>query len=148
MPLSRRVPVALPPLIADKELDFEISTEPARVRTHDWMLRELSRNLLHNAIRHSPDNGALSVQLVAQAGSVTLVIRDSGGGISQELRSRLFQPFSAGESRSGSGLGLAICHEIVQALAGSISLENREQQGRITGLDTTVRLPQPSPLTV
>ena len=146
----REVALDLSPLIAAKELDFEISTEPARVRTHDWMLRELSRNLLHNAIRHSPDNGALSVQLVAQAGSVTLVIRDSGGGISQELRSRLFQPFSAGESRSGSGLGLAICHEIVQALAGSISLENREQQGRITGLDTTVRLPQaqPSPLTV
>ena len=145
----REVALDVSPLIAAKELDFEISTEPALVRTHDWMLRELSRNLLHNAIKHSPANGALTVHLRVQAGCFTLLIRDSGSGISQELRSRLFQPFSAGESHSGSGLGLAICHEIVQALAGSISLENRTQQGRITGLDTTVRLPQaqPDPLT-
>jgi two-component system sensor histidine kinase TctE len=141
----REVALDLSPLMADKELDFEISTEPARVRTHDWMLRELSRNLLHNAIKHSPENASLAVHLSVQAGGFTLLIRDSGSGISEELRSRLFQPFSAGESHSGSGLGLAICHEIVQALAGSISLENRVQQGHITGLDTTVRLPQAQP---
>jgi two-component system sensor histidine kinase TctE len=129
------------PLIAAKDLDFEISTAPALLRTHDWMLRELSRNLLHNAIRHSPVQGALSVQLISDSRSVALVIRDSGPGISAELRERLFQPFSAGETRSGSGLGLAICHEIVLALGGSIQLDNREVQGRIEGLDTTVRLP-------
>jgi two-component system sensor histidine kinase TctE len=59
------------------------------------------------------------------------------------LRQRLFQPFSAGETRAGagSGLGLAICLEITQALGGSISLDNRFEQGRITGLEATVRLP-------
>jgi two-component system sensor histidine kinase TctE len=43
--------------------------------------------------------------------------------------------------RQGSGLGLAICREITQALGGSITLENREDHGRIAGLDATVRLP-------
>ena len=137
----REVALDVSPLIAAKDLDFEISTVPALLRTHDWMLRELSRNLLHNAIRHSPVQGALSVQLNSDTHTVTLVIRDSGPGISAELRERLFQPFSAGETRSGSGLGLAICHEIVLALGGSIQLDNRELDGHIEGLDTTVRLP-------
>ncbi len=44
----------LSPLIAEKDLDFEIATAPAPVQAHEWMLRELTRNLLHNAIRHSP----------------------------------------------------------------------------------------------
>ena len=44
-------------------------------------------------------------------------------------------------SRSGSGLGLAICHDIVLSLGGQIELVNREQAGRITGLDAVVRLP-------
>ncbi len=137
----REVALDVSPLLAAKDLDFEISTAPSLIRTHDWMLRELSRNLLHNAIRYTPAHGTLAVQLVCDARCAALVISDSGPGISPELRARLFQPFSAGETRSGSGLGLAICHEIVQALDGNISLDNREAHGRINGLDTTVRLP-------
>ncbi|MEO8121442.1 MAG: sensor histidine kinase N-terminal domain-containing protein [Rhodoferax sp.] len=137
----REVALDLSPLIAAKDIDFEISTAPSLIRTHDWMLRELSRNLLHNAIRFTPANGTLTVQLLSDARFAALVIGDSGPGISAELRTRLFQPFSAGEARSGSGLGLAICHEIVQALGGSISLDNREAHGHLSGLDTTVRLP-------
>jgi two-component system sensor histidine kinase TctE len=129
------------PLIAEKDLDFEISTEAAWMRTHDWMLRELSRNLLHNAIVHTPGNGTLSVRLTCDADRASLVISDSGPGISAELRERLFQPFSSGEVRSGSGLGLAISHEIVQALGGSIKLINRESVSGVSGLDSHVELP-------
>ena len=139
--ILREVALDVSPLIAAKTLDFEIATQPAPIATHDWMLRELSRNLLHNAIRYTPNLGALKVALRVDAQQAVLVISDSGPGISEELRQRLFQPFSAGEARTGSGLGLAICLEIVQTLRGSISLENRFEQGRITGLETTVRLP-------
>ena len=137
----REVALDVSPLIAAKDIDFEITTVTAEVRTHDWMLRELSRNLLHNAIKYTPANGSLSVRLLCDSVFAALVISDSGPGISPELRARLFQPFSAGESRSGSGLGLAICHEIVLALGGSISLDNHERDGVITGLDSTARLP-------
>ena len=139
--ILREVALDVSPLIAAKSLDFEISTHPAPITTHDWMLRELSRNLLHNATQYTPEGGALKVTLQADAQQVTLLISDSGPGISDELRQRLFQPFSAGAARSGSGLGLAICLEIVQALQGSISLDNRFEEGHLTGLDTTVRLP-------
>ncbi len=139
--LVRSVALELSPLIAAKDLDFDITTQAAPVRSHEWMLRELARNLLHNAIKHSPLNGALSVRVVTDATSVALTIADNGPGVTAELQTRLFQPFSAGDQHSGSGLGLAICREITQALGGSISLENREDHGRIAGLDATVRLP-------
>jgi two-component system sensor histidine kinase TctE len=141
----RDVALDVSPLIAAKNLDFEISTMPAPVRTHDWMLRELARNLLHNAIRYTPEHGTLAVRLHAEAGCAVLVISDSGPGISPELRQRLFQPFSAGEARSGSGLGLSICHEIVQALGGSLQLDNRVEMDHISGLDSTARLPLSPP---
>jgi two-component system sensor histidine kinase TctE len=139
--IVRAVALDLAPLIAEKELDFDIETTPASVRAHEWMLGELCRNLLHNAIKHSQRCGALSVRLVTDSQYLALTVSDSGPGISGELAARLYQPFSAGNVRHGSGLGLAICREITQALGGSVTLENREDHGRITGLDATVRLP-------
>ena len=137
----RSVALELSPLIAERNLDFGIDTRPAPVRAHDWMLRELTRNLLHNAIRHGREGGSLSVRLVTDPRSLALTISDSGPGIATELRQRLFQPFAAGDVRSGSGLGLVICAEIVRALDGGIVLENRERHGQVEGLDATVRLP-------
>jgi len=139
--IVRSVALELSPLIADADLDFEIATRTAPVRSHEWMLSELTRNLLHNAIKHTPAGGALSIRMLTDANSVALTFADSGPGIADGLRARLFQPFSPGDARSGSGLGLAICHEIVRALGGIISLENRAARGRILGLDATVRLP-------
>ena len=137
----REVALDLSPLIAQGDLDFGISTQAAPIRAHAWMLRELCRNLLHNAIRHAPPHTELSVTLQAQDGAALLTIADAGAGIDDELATRLFQPFSAGDVRQGSGLGLAICHEIVQALGGSIVLTNRRQGARVQGLDAVVRLP-------
>jgi len=137
----RSIALELSPLIAEKDLDFGIATQPAPVRSHEWMLRELSRNLLHNAIRHSPPHGLLAVRVVADSNAVALTIADAGPGVTAALQARLFQPFSAGDARSGSGLGLAICQEIAHALGGTITLENREAHGHIEGLDATVRLP-------
>jgi two-component system, OmpR family, sensor histidine kinase TctE len=137
----RAMALELSPLIADKDIDFEIATQPAPVRAHEWMLRELARNLLHNAVKHTPTGGALAVRVLADERTAALVVSDSGPGIPAELQARLFQPFSAGDVRSGSGLGLAICQEIVRALGGTIQLENREKDRATAGLDATVRLP-------
>jgi len=135
--------------VADKALDFELAVdEPVPVRAHQWMLQELTRNLLHNAIKQSPPGAALSVAVRAEGADAVLVVSDGGPGISPELRQRLFAPFSAGSTSSGSGLGLAICREIVLALDGHISLDNRTEpdgSGRIVGLDAVVRLPLASP---
>ncbi|QHE86804.1 sensor histidine kinase [Hydrogenophaga sp. BPS33] len=141
----RAVALDLSALIADRSLDFAIDTQTTPVRAHEWALRELSRNLLHNAIKNTPRGSALSVSLVADGHNAVLTVRDSGPGISAALRERLFQPFATEQNQapslSGSGLGLAICREIVASLQGEIALENRTLQGRVVGLDAIVRLP-------
>jgi len=105
------------------------------------MAGELTRNLLHNTIRHAPQGGTLTVRVVVDSGWVALSISDSGQGIPAEPTARLYEPFSAENIHQGSSLGLAICREITQALGGSISLENRLGHGWVMGLDATVRLP-------
>ncbi len=141
----RAVALDLSALIAERSLDFSLDTGPAPVQAHEWALRELSRNLLHNAIKNTPVGSRLAVSLVTDGHTAALTVSDDGPGISIALRERLFQPFatdhSRGPSLSGSGLGLAICREIVNSLRGSIDLENRVQQGQVRGLDATVRLP-------
>ena len=142
---TRAVALDLAPLLADQGLDFSIDTVPAPVQAHAWALRELVRNLLHNAIKHCPPGGALSVHLVTDGRHAALTVADSGPGLSGAQRERLFEPFSAHpgatDLRSGSGLGLAICHEIVDSLGGTLALDNREAHGRVAGLDAIVRLP-------
>ena len=139
--IVRAVALDVSALIAEARLEFDIETVPVRIRGHEWALRELTRNLLHNAIRHTPAGGQLAVRLVADSRAAALTVADSGPGLAPEMRDRLFQPFSAGGPRPGSGLGLAICLEIVQSLGGQIELNNRLVGTRTTGLDAIVRLP-------
>ncbi len=153
--LVREVTLDLAPLVADKELDFELRADtPTWVRGHDWMLRELTRNLLHNAIRATPEGAALAVEVAevavevapvtaAESGPVArLSIRDSGPGISAAQREHLFEPFHTGHPSTGSGLGLNICREVCTRLGGQIRLLNRHaKDGRLTGLEARVDLP-------
>jgi len=141
----RAVALDVSPLIAEKDIDFELVTLPCSVHAHDWMLRELTRNLLHNAARHTPVGGQLSVRIQPVGDNAQLVVADTGNGISEDMRQRLFQPFATGDTKSGTGLGLTIAREIVQALDGSIQLNNRLEGGRIVGLDACITLPLNNP---
>lgn len=133
----RAVALDLSALVVEHGLDFEINTCAAPVKSHEWALRELTRNLLHNAIRHSPHGGSLQVRLEPLGLCYQLVISDAGPGVDPHLHSQLFQPFVSA-TPGGSGLGLAICHEIVQSLNGQIALHNRAGGG----LDAVVSLPR------
>ncbi|QTN29263.1 sensor histidine kinase N-terminal domain-containing protein [Rhodoferax sp. AJA081-3] len=141
----RAVALDVSPLIAEKDIDFELVTLPCSIHAHDWMLRELTRNLLHNAARHTPTGGQLSVRIQPVGDNAQLVVADTGSGISEDMRQRLFQPFATGDTKSGTGLGLTIAREIVQALDGSIQLNNRLEGGRIVGLDACITLPLNNP---
>ncbi len=142
---TRAVALDLAPLIAERRLDFSLDAETAPVRAHEWALRELTRNLLHNALKFTPDESRLALRVECTERQAVLTVSDSGPGISAVQRQHLFQPFTAGlgadSPQRGSGLGLAICNEIVATLGGSITLDNRSGGTTPPGLDATVRLP-------
>jgi len=153
----RQVALDTSALMGQRHIDFGLQLPPAPVwvHAHEWALRELTRNLLHNAIRYSPVHGVLDVALRVDGtdspggmadqpgGTAALVITDHGPGIPASLRPHLFQPFARGrpDDGQGTGLGLAICHGLVLALGGGLSLDNREVAGQVDGLDAVVRLP-------
>lgn len=145
--IVRTLALDMSPLIAEKDIDFELVAIPCRVLAHDWMLRELARNLLHNAIRHTPPHGSLAVHVVTDASMGVLRISDSGPGISEALRKRLFQPFATANDRTGTGLGLTIAREIALSLHGTIQMTHRMNAGHMQGLDVVVHIPLHQPPT-
>jgi len=158
MDLVQALALELAPLWVDKQVECDIRLDDVgRLNAPDWALRELVRNLLHNAIKASPPSGSLNVVLrqASAPPAVTadeqigaeLLISDEGPGLDDEAPQWLFQPFAhrpqAGQE--GTGLGLAICHDIVTTLGGEIQLTNRVHNGRTVGLDARVWLPLDEP---
>jgi signal transduction histidine kinase len=90
---------------------------------------QIITNLLSNAFRWTPDGGRIDVALSQANGSVSVAVRDSGPGIRQEHRERIFRPFWSEDKGGGTGLGLAIANELAHALGGQILLDTAVGEG-------------------
>ncbi len=91
-------------------------------------LTRVLRNLLENAVAHSPDGETVTLEISAEPRKVMLALSDHGIGIPTEDQPHVFQPFfrgtvSQGNNRSGAGLGLAIARGIIEAHGGTICLD-------------------------
>lgn len=101
-------------------------------------LQELFGNLVENALQSMDRQGRLRVEAVADGGGVVVRIADTGPGIPEKVRERIFESFfTTRPTGQGTGLGLAICRRIAEAHGGTIRL------GETSGEGTTfeVRLP-------
>jgi signal transduction histidine kinase len=106
-------------------------------------LRQMLMNLLANAIRHTPAAGKVQVGLAAPAGSLEISVSDSGGGIPEAERERIFERFvrlDASRGSDGAGLGLPIAQVIAEAHGGSLALARSGPSGSTF----LVRLPAPA----
>jgi signal transduction histidine kinase len=95
-------------------------------------LERVLQNLLTNAVRHTPTDGAVSLTASRDDVCLELAVTDSGEGIADDDLAKVFEPFyRADPSRSGpgAGLGLALAKRIVEALGGTIRAERREPVG-------------------
>ncbi|SDX76852.1 two-component system, OmpR family, sensor kinase [Collimonas sp. OK242] len=102
----------------------------------------LIRNLIDNAIRYTPAGGNVEVRMHAQPGLVTVEVEDSGPGIQEMERERVFDPFYRvlGSDQDGSGLGLSIVKSIVARLHGKIELLHARSSAPY-GLKVIIRIP-------
>lgn len=122
------------------DLGFEAAPAAARVRGDAFMLRELLNNLLDNAVRYTQPGGQVTVRLRQEPGRVLLTVEDSGPGIPEAERERVFERFHRvlGTGAEGCGLGLAIVREIALAHNGEVGLS-----GGASGTGTVARVTLP-----
>jgi two-component system, OmpR family, sensor histidine kinase VanS len=111
------------------------------------LLRQMTTNLVHNAIVHNtPEQGAVRIRTGLRPGTAVLTVENTGEKLSPDLVSTLTEPFRRGTERirddhGGVGLGLAIVKRIIQVHDGSLAITPRSAGG----LHITVELPAPPP---
>ena len=94
------------------------------------MIERVLTNLLDNAIRHTPANGEIDVDLAHKDGKVSVTVSDTGPGIPAEQREGLFErPFSSGGAHRGGGLGLLIVQRMLQLHHSQIRFIERAGTG-------------------
>ncbi|MCA1653149.1 MAG: HAMP domain-containing histidine kinase [Sphingomonadales bacterium] len=87
-------------------------------------------NILGNAIRHSPPDSVVTINIVAQGGRAFLTIADQGPGIAPEDQRRIFERFERlGTTEPGTGLGLAIARRLADEMGGGIHLQSAPGEG-------------------
>jgi signal transduction histidine kinase len=134
--LARDTVALLEPLADEKNQRLEVSgSEDAVVQGDPVFLRQALINVVHNAIKYSPEEAVTSIGVEHDgAGGVVISVRDSGPGIAPEHRERIFDRFyraDPGRSRDagGFGLGLSISQWAVEAHQGRISVVSVEGGG-------------------
>jgi two-component system, OmpR family, sensor kinase len=129
-----------------KHIDIGLaSAEPSVwVRGQPEPLRILLRNLLDNAVKYTPDGGQVDITLAMPQGVASLAVEDSGPGIPEAERERVFDRFyrTPDARATGSGLGLAIVKAIAGRHGASVLLGSSAKLG---GLKAEVRFPPARP---
>jgi two-component system sensor histidine kinase BaeS len=131
--LIRDVAAALPrPIAVEVPADLPaIEADPVRIR-------QVLLNLLANALRHTPAEGVIAVEVEARPQKILIHVRDTGSGIAPEDLPHLFERFQKGIDSHGSGLGLPIARKLVLAHGGEIGIESVVGHGTVV----TVSLPR------
>lgn len=114
----------------DVVVTTDLAPELPAVKLDEGQIRQVMHNLLRNARQAMPSGGALSVTVSASSepGWVDILVADTGAGMSDETRARLFEPFFTTRNH-GTGLGLAISRHIIEAHGGQIRCEPNQPRG-------------------
>ncbi|MBI5826025.1 MAG: PAS domain S-box protein [Chloroflexi bacterium] len=120
-----------------KSITVEYSSSPAAaIHADPKRLKQILVNLLHNAVKFTPDEGSvtLDVQADAAQGLMRFSITDTGIGISTEDQQKLFKPFvqvdsSLSRQYEGTGLGLTLVKKLVEMHGGSVELQSEPGKG-------------------
>jgi PAS domain S-box-containing protein len=106
------------------------------IKADEVFIRQAILNLLQNAVEAMPDGGGIKVSCSQDGESILLTLSDTGHGIPENIKDKIFLPFYTTKER-GTGLGLAIVHKIIVTHGGAISAESSP-----TGTSFVISLPK------
>lgn len=129
----------------EKNIDFEAELEDeAWAAADEELMRIVWNNLLSNAVKFTPDEGTIRLQQISEGGRIIVSVSDTGCGMDEETRSRIFEKFYQGDTshaQEGNGLGLSLVKRILQLSDGEISVSSSPGKGSVF----TVSIPAGAP---
>ena len=132
--LVEEVLADLEPLAQEKNIQLVQACEPVSMMGSDILIYRLVYNLVENAIKYNRLDGTVTVMATEKEGHICIRVEDTGNGIPEELKERVFDPFfrvdkSRSRALGGVGLGLALVHEIVRVHDGEVTIEDNKAGG-------------------
>lgn len=132
--LVEEVLADLEPLAQEKGINLIEKCDNVLLMGSDILIYRLVYNLVENAIKYNFSDGTVTVTATQQNSQLHLTVEDTGNGIPEELKERIFEPFfrldkSRSRELGGVGLGLALVREIVRVHNGSILVKNSANSG-------------------
>ena len=132
--LVEEVLADLEPLAQEKGINLIEKCDNVLLMGSDILIYRLVYNLVENAIKYNFSDGTVTVTATQQNSQLHLTVEDTGNGIPEELKERIFEPFfrldkSRSRELGGVGLGLALVREIVRVHNGSILVKNNANSG-------------------
>ena len=132
----------------EKEISFLTFIDPLLPReivADSVRIKQVLSNFLSNAFKFTDNNGVVKVNIQMQDNNLIIRVTDSGIGISQEQKERIFQAFEQAEGSTtrkfgGTGLGLSICSKLALLMGGTIDLESVEGEGSTFSLIIPVEI--------
>ncbi|MCC6959418.1 MAG: GAF domain-containing protein [Dehalococcoidia bacterium] len=122
--------LAEPSMHSGITLTRELPNEPAFVEGDAGQIQQALTNIVLNARDAMPEGGSIRVTLAADGNVAAITIADTGPGMDEETRVRIFEPFyTTKPAGSGTGLGMAITYGIIQGHHGDISVESTPGRG-------------------
>ncbi len=128
------------PELESRKIRFvqDLSDRLPMIGADSAQLQQVILNLLLNAIHAIPESGTISVKTSADlAGSIRIVVSDTGKGIGEQEISRIFQPFFTTKPK-GTGLGLSICKRLIEQQNGTIHVARNPEGGLMFAIDLPV----------
>lgn len=115
-------------------IDLSLSLGKITYSGDEGLLTQVWINLIHNAIKFTPEQGEINVALTDGGESVVCQISDTGSGISEEDRMHIFERFYKADkardrAQGGSGLGLSLVKKIVELHGGTVTVESQAGEG-------------------
>ena len=132
--LIRRITSTVAPLAQKKHITVAYQYRDVTVRADELRMQQLFTNLIDNAIKYSPENTTITVDLSKTMDNAVVSVSDEGIGIAKEHLPHLFERFyrvdkARSRQAGGTGLGLSIVKQIVDQHGGTIEVESTEGKG-------------------
>ncbi|MGZ5404452.1 MAG: hybrid sensor histidine kinase/response regulator, partial [Nocardioides sp.] len=130
-------------------VSLDVAEDVTTIEADELRFKQVVLNLVSNAVKFTPDGGRVDVRAWIEAGELSVTVTDTGVGIAEQDRERIFESFQQGHRglarEEGTGLGLTLCRRMVELFGGRLWLETELGKGSTFGVALPMQ-PRPDPV--